>query len=599
MEIKGILCLKKHLKPCRHITIQRPLGYNHHVFIGEVDPDWFEYFHYECSLKPCLTFSPPGQITKSRIDYSLLKDNNNINKILNFYNGGTIFIVNRVDYPQSKAAEYECIRRAKSRLWETWYSIVFNNCESYVNWIFSGDNTSNEYKNAPLLKQMSANALDGIISTGLLFAELYLIEVFCKKVPCVFENKRNAQYLDSTTDPQKGRNSLFNSENATVRNKISNGNGMAIRCVKSVCFENLNPNIRKQVAFYKCQLFARNMSSSVKHEKFRYDFSAALNKMKTTQTSSYCMHEDMTYSQFENSRLNQAECNISFLYNQQMTPFYSLSNCSTNGLIEISCANFGIFECLIHDINWLSSTIRGIFLTNFFFSCLRICNLHATRHVPNAISFECISREAFFTYAGAVGSSYGAHFIRYLFPSTGCRQQTDNSCTFDSICRNPTMSSLVTIRETFIIADDFQNNRSFHGIATDIDIIDNVWRINQDSLIEYRLNFQNQHHSLTCRSANIILSIDDMQLNTTFHRPINHPTLCIPNDQQHMIGYTFPIITALIDDFRSVAIVCIVLVIFCACIRKFVKTDQTRKNYPFFLLGILIVLLIILYLCMY
>lgn len=361
MEINSILCLKRHLKPCRHVTIERPLGYNHHVFIGEVNQNWCDYFHYESS--GTYTFSPPGQITKSRFYYSLHKDNKKLNKIFNFHNGEKICVVNRVDYPESKSAEYECIRKANSRLWEREYSTVYNNCESYVNWIFSGDNTSHEYKNAPLLKQMFANALDGLISIGLPFIILYPIEILCTRYTYVFEKNLNDQYVDSTADHQKRKKELCIFENTTLilpsyieksnrcnsvdhelfekniimklplqlcktcqpryRNNVSSGNKMDFICVKLVVFENSNDNIKKGWSF-------------------RCGFCEAPNRIKTSQASLCCRHDNLTYNQ--SVRMNNAEM-PSYNQGQQKTYFNEARNCPTNGSNEINRneTNYGLF----------------------------------------------------------------------------------------------------------------------------------------------------------------------------------------------------------------------------------------------------------------
>lgn len=648
MEINSILCLKRNLKPCRHITIQRPLGYKHHVFIGEVNPNWCDYFQYECSWKTwvtcLLTLSPPGQITKSRLYYSLHKDNR---KIFNFHNGETICIVNRVDYPESKSAEYECIRRANSRVWEKEYSIVFNNCESFVNWIFSGDNTSHEYRNASLLKQMSANALDGVISTGQLFIELYIIETFCKIITCFFENKLNAQYLESTADHQNGRKKLGFFGNTTLilhfytekrnrcnsvhqryfheifeenimkvslqlwktrpfryRNNVSSGNKMAILSVKSVVFENSNAKIWKQVA--------NNRSSSLQHKIFRCGCCEAPNKIETSQTSSYYRHKDMTYSQ--SVRNNNAEI-AAYIHGQQITNFNEARNCSTNGSNEINCdeTNYGLFGCLIPDIDWFTSTIQAIYLTNFSFSCLRMWDLHSTRQISNTIFYERIAREAFISYAGVVGSLYGTNFIRSLSISPGWRQQRDDSCIVDSICRQPTICSSGTIS-----IDDWRTNGSdspIYGNAIDVSGNDSIteqtsYAVQPKSLTS-KPEISRDHHSPNKRqqkdsretkdsSKSVLVSRqqtnglinknnvsikypetscnDAMQLNATAIKQMTNQPLCVPDDQQQILVNIIPILNALFDNLLLFAIACIVLVIVCFCINKFVKMYLSKNN---------------------
>lgn len=166
MEIKDVLGLKHHLRRCSQLTIHRKkYGYNHHVFIGNVDHFGFDIYHYKIVLEPWWKLYLPAQVTKARLNYSSYSDDKEIKKIFNFKNGDTTILVNRNDYPQNKDAEEKCIRRAESRVGARNYSLAFNNCESYVNWIFSGDNTSWEYENAPLLKQMFANVVDVMASS--------------------------------------------------------------------------------------------------------------------------------------------------------------------------------------------------------------------------------------------------------------------------------------------------------------------------------------------------------------------------------------------------------------------------------------------------
>lgn len=175
MEIKDVLGLKHHLRRCSQLKIHRKkYGYSHHVFIGSVDPFGCDIYHYQFVLKPWWKLYSPAQVTKARLDYSSYSDDEEIKNIFDFENGDTVVQVNRNDYPQNKEAEEKCIRRAESRVGGRNYSLAFDNCESYVNWVFSGDNTSWEYENAPLLKQMFANVIDVMASSGV-FKLYYLI----------------------------------------------------------------------------------------------------------------------------------------------------------------------------------------------------------------------------------------------------------------------------------------------------------------------------------------------------------------------------------------------------------------------------------------
>lgn len=232
MEIKNITCLKTHLQRCKEVTIQRRLGYKHHVFIGNVDQSGFDYYHYEFSLKPCLRLCPPGFITKTRFDYCSYEKSKKLQKIFNFENGKTVVIVERDDYPQSVDDEEKCINRAESRLGEMMYSMKFNNCDSYVNWIFSGDNTSNQYEKAPLYKKIFANAGDGMTFIGLPFLFVKSVwELLCniftqhnrvKPNTYISENvKKNSPNATCLCDIKKERNgNLFPTNSTTTLQKL-------------------------------------------------------------------------------------------------------------------------------------------------------------------------------------------------------------------------------------------------------------------------------------------------------------------------------------------------------------------------------------------
>lgn len=176
MEITSIQDLRNHLRRCRHLTVYRELlGYNHHVFVGNANQSGCDIYHYKLALEPCLTFFFPAQVTKERLDYSSYSNNREIKKIFNFERGDRVVIVNRKDYPKSIDAEENCIRRAESRVGGRNYSPAYNNCESFVNWVFSGDNTSHEYKNALFLKMILANIIDEV-TIDLIFK---LLETVC------------------------------------------------------------------------------------------------------------------------------------------------------------------------------------------------------------------------------------------------------------------------------------------------------------------------------------------------------------------------------------------------------------------------------------
>lgn len=167
MDDNSIFGLRKPLPRCKHLKIyRRKFGYNHHIFVGEADESGCDIYHYSISLLPLLKMCSPAQIKKERLEYSSYMENKEIMKLFNWNNGDRVAIVDRDDYPENEIAENECIARAESRLGETYYSIAYNNCESFVNWIFSGDNTSNEFRNASLLTQITSNVFEEFIYTG-------------------------------------------------------------------------------------------------------------------------------------------------------------------------------------------------------------------------------------------------------------------------------------------------------------------------------------------------------------------------------------------------------------------------------------------------
>lgn len=152
---------------CRELKIPRHGNlYTHHVFVGKKDNRGCDVYHYT-SVSSCL--GSPGQITKVHLDYEEYRRDTSspVRKIFNLKkrNGDKIYIVERRDYPKDKRTENECIQRAEKRLGEQSYSACCNNCESYVNWIFSGDNTSEQAEN-DLKKNVLGNIVDGASSRG-------------------------------------------------------------------------------------------------------------------------------------------------------------------------------------------------------------------------------------------------------------------------------------------------------------------------------------------------------------------------------------------------------------------------------------------------
>lgn len=152
---------------CRELKIPRYGNlYTHHVFVGKKDEKGCDLYHYS-SVSSCLGSS--GQITKVHLDYEEYRRNPSSPGRdifdLKKSNSNTIYIVERRDYPKDKQTEYECIQRAENRLGEQSYSARYNNCQSYVNWIFSGDNTSEQTEN-DFKKIVLSNMVDGVSSRG-------------------------------------------------------------------------------------------------------------------------------------------------------------------------------------------------------------------------------------------------------------------------------------------------------------------------------------------------------------------------------------------------------------------------------------------------
>lgn len=72
-------------------------------------------------------------------------ENKNIIKLFNWNNGDRVVIVDWDDYLENEIVENECIVKVEYKFGEINYFIVFSNCESYINWIFFGDNILYEF----------------------------------------------------------------------------------------------------------------------------------------------------------------------------------------------------------------------------------------------------------------------------------------------------------------------------------------------------------------------------------------------------------------------------------------------------------------------
>lgn len=167
---------KLKIQSCREIRIfRKKYGYYHHVFVGEVSDNGCDLYHYHFAIIPFLKCKAPGKISKVRLNF---EDNEFSSEILEIFNiddeNKDFEIVPRTDYPKDRKAEEECIKRAESRLGEEKYSLTCNNCESYVNWIFANDNSSQQAERCTE-NILIGNAIDGGISRGVEHIIKYVI----------------------------------------------------------------------------------------------------------------------------------------------------------------------------------------------------------------------------------------------------------------------------------------------------------------------------------------------------------------------------------------------------------------------------------------
>lgn len=168
--ITSINQLKQDVRPCIEIAIQR-FGYKHHVFVGNVDEYGCDLYQYSCNLESAIEYNGLGKITRIKLYF----EKRSCEEILkcNFDKGDKLYLIQRDDYPNDEEAEKNCIKRAQLRVGEQKYFLVNNNCESYVNWIFSNDSTSKQITTC-IRNRTVGNAFDGMFSTGTLRPLLHL-----------------------------------------------------------------------------------------------------------------------------------------------------------------------------------------------------------------------------------------------------------------------------------------------------------------------------------------------------------------------------------------------------------------------------------------
>lgn len=168
--IKNTKQFEEEIRCCRELKIERHrcgITYTHHVFVGKVDGEGCDLYHYAPAIKPFFKAKFPAKIKKVRLTF---KEHDTCQETLNIFDfdKDDVCIAERDDYPMDQKAEEKCIRKAESRLGEEMYSVINNNCDSSVNWIFSNDNTSLQSENCDVIKKSVGNAIDGIGSSGIL-----------------------------------------------------------------------------------------------------------------------------------------------------------------------------------------------------------------------------------------------------------------------------------------------------------------------------------------------------------------------------------------------------------------------------------------------
>lgn len=200
---------QQNIRSCIELRILRSnLSYYHHLFVGDVDTDGCDLYHYKGkSSLPFVSF-PPAQITKVRLQYVTYGSCSEILSIFNFYKGDTVEIVDRSDYPTTEEERNKCIERAKARIGEIQYTLSFNNCESFVNWIFSNDSSSNQatesWRTYFLTLSLDELRLTNVLSCVLqdvpvIFPEIRrMIKEMCEKIAtCVNLEKFWNKFLES------------------------------------------------------------------------------------------------------------------------------------------------------------------------------------------------------------------------------------------------------------------------------------------------------------------------------------------------------------------------------------------------------------------
>lgn len=205
--IKNTKQFEEEIRCCRELKIERHrcgITYTHHVFVGKVDKgEGCDLYHYAPANKPFLKAKFPAKIKKVRLTF---EDHDTCQETLDIFDfdKDNVCIAERDDYPMDQKAEEKCIRKAELRLGEEMYSVINNNCDSFVNWIFSNDNTSSQSENCDVINKLVGNALDGMGSSGILRPVGHLVNG-------IFQQSKKSKQETSKTNLQ---NSDFETENS-------------------------------------------------------------------------------------------------------------------------------------------------------------------------------------------------------------------------------------------------------------------------------------------------------------------------------------------------------------------------------------------------
>lgn len=410
MEIKDVLGLKQHLRRCSQLKIHRKkYGYNHHVFIGNVDHFGFDIYHYKFVLKPWWKLYSPVQVTKARLNYSSYSDDKEIKKIFNFENGDTAILVNRNDYPQNKDAEEKCIRRAESRVGARNYSVAFNNCESYVNWVFSGDNTSWEYENAPLLKQMFANVVDVMASSVVFKLSDFILRLWNSSRSSLQQGSQKQNNIGHTFKKEERETSKQNGSHLEMIVQKENNSQPELTILE-----------RRQGQVDKSCMDMSSIRHMAKKEKdASIPYYVTCNKSSFTALNRKDLETSYGASVLEltgimaHSGTRFSDCDI-FRNSKQNTEQCSLSACGCSVVTIEDVTTEEIFESFSRSVLPELPANKLVGMELFFKSYVNIDN----RFMTHVQVDKRVFRDVFSATGGVYGCVYGSHLATTMFPDS-------------------------------------------------------------------------------------------------------------------------------------------------------------------------------------